>query len=153
MATLRAIAATGETIVNTELTVTSALAGDVDTFLPAIGSGAGATVAAGYQVIVNSTSTGRVRLLSAKGELIAVVGAGQSNVLIAHGDATYGWWQWVPVETVASLIAAQETAVGAGAAIAFGATTPGAIATPATVNRFIKMIASDGLPVYIPGWR
>jgi len=53
-----------------------------------------------------------------------------------------------------SLAAArEEIVIGAGAALAFTANSNAAIATPGSVNRYVKLIASDGLPVYIPAWR
>ena len=43
--------------------------------------------------------------------------------------------------------------VNPGDSALFTANTNAAIATPGSVNRYVKLIASDGLPVYIPAWR
>lgn len=157
MATSRALAGDSEQVTNTELVVTSALASDVKVFLPVIGDGSGATVADNASVTVWSNSTGRVEVRDIYGHRIAIVGVGQSVTFTAVsfglGNVSNFWSATPNSEVIPTKAVTEELAVGAGAAIGFGATTPGTIATPAAVNRFIKVIASDGVPVYIPAWR
>ncbi len=72
----------------------------------------------------------------------------------AAGGAASSKWALQQNNRVMSLAAArEEIVIGAGAALAFTANSNAAIATPGSVNRYVKLIASDGLPVYIPAWR
>jgi len=161
MATVRAIAADNEQITNTELIVTSALAFAVSVFLPAIGDGTASTVTSDSSVTVYANGTGAVIVKDQYGHIIGSINPGDTQTFNAHvitqgaaGVAAVSRWTQQPnVESLPLKAVVEELAVGGGAAIAFGATTPGTIATPATVNRFIKLIASDGVPVYVPAWR
>ncbi len=161
MATTRALAADNEQITNTELVVTSALAFPVTCVLPPIGDGTASTVTSDASLAIYANGTGPVSVRDQYGHIIAALNPGETLVFNAHvllqggaGVAASSKWivqansESVPLKSVV-----EEQIVGAGAAIAFGATTPGAIATPAAVNRFVKLIASDGLPVYVPAWR
>jgi hypothetical protein len=157
MATSRALAVDNEVVQNTELVVTSALAGWVSVTLPPIGDGTGATVADNFGVTFWANSTGGLYVKDQAGRLVASIQPGQSKTFaaISFGLNNLGnYWQALDnSEVIPTKAVTEELAVGGGAAIGFGATTPGAIATPAAVNRFIKVIASDGVPVYIPAWR
>ena len=161
MATVRAIAADNEQITNTELVVTSALAISVTVFLPPIGDGTASTVTSDASLAVWANGTGSVLVKDQYGHAIANVGPGETMTFNAHVITQGGagvaqssrWIAQANAEALPLKAAVEEQIVGAGAAIAFGATTPGAIATPATVNRFVKLIASDGLPIYVPAWR
>lgn len=153
MATARALAATGEIIQNTELVVTSALAFDVYCTLPPIDNGAGATVAADYTVTLWANSTGSIRVLDQYGHLLSVVRPGESRSFCAVGTvAANSWSAQDNARTIPLKASTEELAIGAGAAIAFGATTPGGITTPATINRFLKITLSDGTVGKIPVW-
>jgi hypothetical protein len=161
MATVRAIAADNEQITNTELIVTSALAASVTVFLPAIGDGTASTVTSDSSVTVYANGAGSVLVKDQYGHMIGLIQPGETSSFNAHvvtqgaaGVAAVSAWRLQPnVEALPLKATVEEQIVGAGAAIGFGATTPGAIATPAAVNRFVKLIASDGLPIYVPGWR
>ena len=161
MATSRALAADNEQITNTELIVTSALAFPVTAILPPIGDGTAGTVANDTSLAIYANGGGSVSLKDQYGHLIVSVAPGETLVLNASvvtqgGAGVAAFSKWIIQANAESLpmkAAVEEQVVGAGAAIAFGATTPGAIGTPATVNRFVKLIASDGLPVYVPAWR
>ena len=92
MATTRALAATGEAIEDSELTVTSALAISVKAFLPEVASGSGATVAAGFTCTVSANAAGDIEIVDVVGRRIAVVASGTTQQFVAHGDANDPQW-------------------------------------------------------------
>ncbi len=92
MATTRALAATGEAIEDSELTVTSALAFTVKAFLPAIADGSSTTVAAGYTCTVAANAAGDIEIVDSVGRRVGLVKAGSTRQFIAHGDATSPQW-------------------------------------------------------------
>lgn len=161
MATTRAIAVDNEQVTSTELVVTSALATWVTAWLPPVGDGTAGTVVDNSQVSFYANGLGGVYVKDSFGHLIGTINPGDSlmfsaNVVLqgAAGVAASSKWTQQQNNRAISLAAAkEEIVVGAGAALAFTANSNAAIATPASVNRYIKLIASDGLPVYIPAWR
>jgi len=162
MATTRALAADGEVVQSTELIVTSALATWVTAFLPPVGDGTASTVVDNSSVAFYANALGGIYVKDQYGHSIGTVNPGDSALFVANvvtqggsaGAAQASKWAQQQNNRVVSVAAArEETVVGAGAALAFTANTNAAIATPGTVNRYIKLIASDGLPVYIPAWR
>jgi len=157
MATVRALAADNEVIVNTELVITSALAGWVTAILPVVGDGTGATVANDTVITVWANSTGGVFIKDNYGHMVAAVNPGESKsfsaVSFGLGNLANRWTALDNAEGIPLKAVTEELAVGAGAAIAFGATTPGGIATPATVNRFLVVVLSDGTLGKIPVWK
>jgi hypothetical protein len=157
MATTRALAGDGEVIVNTELVVTSALAGWVTTFLPTVGDGTGATVADDTYITVWANSTGGVFVKDQYGHLIRAINPGESATFAAVsfglGNAANRWAVYDNAERIPLKAVTEELAVGGGAAIAFGATTPAGIATPGAVNRFLVVVLSDGTLGKIPVWK
>ena len=161
MATTRALAADGEVVQSTELIVTSALATWVTAFLPPVGDGTASTVVDNSQVAFYANALGGIYVKDQYGHLIGMVNPGDSALFTANvvtqgaaGVAASSKWTQQQNNRVISVAAArEETVVGAGAALAFTANSNAAIATPGSVNRYVKLIASDGLPVYIPAWR
>ncbi len=161
MATVRAIAADNEQITNTELIVTSALASTVTVFLPAIGDGTASTVTSDSSVTVYANGVGAVIVKDQYGHMIGSINPGETASFNAHvitqgaaGVAQVSAWRLQPnVESLPLKAVVEETVVGASAALAFTANTNAAIATPGTVNRYLKFIGSDGLPLYVPAWR
>ena len=161
MATTRALAADGEVVQSTELIVSSALATWVTAFLPPVGDGTASTVVDNSQVAFYANALGGIYVKDQYGHSIGTVNPGDSALFVANvvtqgaaGVAQVSKWSQQQNNRVVSVAAArEETVVGAGAALAFTANTNAAIATPGSVNRYVKLIASDGLPVYIPAWR
>ena len=161
MATTRALAADNEVVQSTELIVTSALATWVTAFLPPVGDGTASTVVDNSQVAFYANALGGIYVKDQYGHSIGTVNPGDSALFVANvvtqgaaGVAQVSKWSQQQNNRVVSVAAArEETVVGAGAALAFTANTNAAIATPGSVNRYVKLIASDGLPVYIPAWR
>ncbi len=161
MATTRALAADGESVQSTELIVTSALATWVTAFLPPVGDGTAGTVVDNSSVAFYANALGGIYVKDQYGHSIGTVNPGDSALFVANvvtqggtGVAQASKWAQQQNNRVVSVAAArEEVVVGAGAALAFTANSNAAIATPASVNRYIKVIASDGLPVYIPAWR
>jgi hypothetical protein len=85
---VRAIAATGEQILNTETYVSSALGSNVQVYLPSINAGAGATVAVDTEIRIETTGAGAVELLSASGARVGIVpGRSQATVVARAGAA------------------------------------------------------------------
>ena len=161
MATTRALAADGEVVQSTELIVTSALVTWVTAFLPPVGDGTASTVVDNSSVAFYANGLGGIYVKDQYGHSIGTVNPGDSALFVANvvtqgaaGVAQVSKWSQQQNNRVVSVAAArEETVVGAGAALAFTANTNAAIATPGSVNRYVKLIASDGLPVYIPAWR
>ena len=161
MAATRALAADGESVQSTELVVSSALATWVNAFLPPVGDGTAGTVVDNSQVAFYANALGGIWVKDQYGHMIGVVNPGDSALFTANvvtqggaGAASVSKWTQQQNNRVISTAAArEEIVVGAGAALAFTANSNAAIATPGSVNRYVKLIASDGLPVYIPAWR
>ena len=161
MATVRALAADGEVVQSTELIVSSALATWVTAFLPPVGDGTASTVVDNSQVAFYANALGGIYVKDQYGHLIGMVNPGDSALFTANvvtqgaaGVASASKWTQQQNNRVISVAAArEEIVIGAGAALAFTANSNAAIATPGSVNRYVKLIASDGLPVYIPAWR
>lgn len=154
MALTRAIAATGETSTNTELTVTANIAGNNKVSLPAIDNGGGATVAAQFVVSVyNQHASATLEVVDALGFRVAYMGPQSALSLKATGDVTKSQWQVVPLVEAVQLKATDVVAVGAGATLAFTANTNALILTPGTVNAYIKVRLVDGTIGYIPVWK
>jgi len=113
------------------------------------------------QVAFYANALGGIYVKDQYGHLIGTVNPGDSVLFTANvvtqgaaGVASASKWSLQQNNRVMSLAAArEETVVGAGAALAFTANSNAAIATPGSVNRYVKLIASDGLPVYVPAWR
>lgn len=80
----RAIAATGEVVVNTETYVSSALAVDVQVALPAVNAGAGATVAVDAEIRFETTGAGKIEILTDKGRRVGVVPPRSQAVVVAR---------------------------------------------------------------------
>lgn len=157
MATVRALAADLEVIINTELVITSALAGWVTAFLPTVGDGTGATVADDTVITVWANSTGGVYVKDQYGHLVGIVNPGESLLFSAVsfglGNAANRWSVSSNAERIPLKVGTEELVNGAGAAVTFGAVTPASIATPASVNRWLVVILSDGTLGKIPVWK
>lgn len=146
MALTRALAVDGEQIEDSELSVTSALALNVKAFLPAIEEGTGATVAAGYQVLVQANAAGDVEIVDVFGRRVVMVQAGESASVKANGDVNRPVWTVSP--------AAAKLAMGT-AATAAGSTTPvlGTTApTVGTVAKYVPIQMLDGTIAFIATW-
>lgn len=83
----RAIAATGEKIVNNETYVSSALAATVQAYLPAINDGSAGTVAVDTAIRVETTGAGAVILVDSTGHSVGVVPARSQAVVVARSGA------------------------------------------------------------------
>lgn len=160
MATSRALAADGEQIQSTELVVTSALAFPVTAILPPIGDGTAGTVTDDSSLAVWANGAGSVLLKDQYGHLLVTVPPGETIILNARvatqggaGVAAFSRWLIQANAESLPLKAIEEQVNGAGAAVTFGATTPAAITTPGSVNRFMKVVLSDGTFGYIPVWK
>lgn len=127
MALTRALAADGEQIEDSELSVTSALALNVKAFLPAIEEGTGATVASGYAVLVQANAAGDVEIVDVFGRRVVLVQAGESAVLKANGDVNRPVWT---VSGTTPILAIGNALIAAGSTTpALGTTCPAASAT------------------------
>lgn len=92
MATTRALAATGELIEDSELTVTSALAASVKAFLPKIDDGTGITVAAGYTCTISANAVGSVEIVDIFGRRVVLVASGTTRQVAAFGNLADPSW-------------------------------------------------------------
>jgi hypothetical protein len=81
---VRALAANGEQIVNTETYVSSALAFDVQAFLPNINDGTGGSVAVDAEIRVETTAGGSVELLTKSGRRAGLLPSRSQGVLVAR---------------------------------------------------------------------
>ena len=146
MALTRALAATGEQIEDSELSVTSALAVNVKAFLPAIEDGTGATVDNTYSVLVQANAAGDVEIVDIFGRRVAMVQAGSAKVLRAQGDVNRPVWQ---VFDSAPILSIGNAAASAGSTTpALGTTCPAASATV----KWTAVQLVDGTIGYIATW-
>jgi len=146
MALTRAIAATGEQIEDSEVTVTSALDVNVKAWLPAIDDGGTTTVAALWQTLVMANGAGDVEVVDIFGRRVALVQAGEAIALKATGDVDRPVWVSFPV--------ANQLQVG-NAAKAAGSTTPALGTTCPAASGTVKWIDAtlvDGTAGYIACW-
>ena len=146
MALTRALAATGEQIEDSEVTVSSALAANVKAFLPAIEDGTGATVATGYQCLVLANAAGDVEIVDIFGRRVAMVQAGQAIALKANGDVNRPVWTVTEVANILQIGNAQPSAGSTTPAL--GTTCPAASATV----KWIEGTLADGTAAFIPAW-
>ncbi len=146
MALTRALAATGEAIEDSETTVTSALAGNVKAFLPAIDDGATTTVDDGYQVLVSANAAGDVEIVDVFGRRVAMVQAGQVKAFLATGDVDRPVWVVTPM--VKKIQISQALAAAGSSTPALGTTGP---ASSGTV-KWIETNLPDGTIGYIACW-
>lgn len=85
---VRAIAASGEQVLNTDTYVSSNIAAATQIYLPAVNAGAGGTVSVDAAIRVESTG-GPVQVLTKSGRLVGTVPAkGQGTFVAALGAAT-----------------------------------------------------------------
>lgn len=146
MALTRALAATGEVIEDSEVTVTSALSTTVKAWLPAIDDGGTTTVAAGFQTLVMANGSGDVEIVDVFGRRVHTVLAGSAVVFKATGDLARP--VWVPFHMPNQL------QIGLAVAAA-GATTPALGTTCPAASGTVKWIGAtlvDGTAGYIPCW-
>jgi len=147
MATTRALAATGEVIEDSELSVTSALAVNVKAWLPAVEDGTGTTVATGYQVLVQANAAGDVEVVDTFGRRVHTVQAGEAAILKANGDVNRPDWTVFQEANILSVGQAQPSA---------GSTTPALGTTCPAASGTVKWIGPvqllDGTVAYIPCW-
>jgi len=147
MATTRALAASGEQIEDSELSVTSALAVNVKAFLPAIEDGATTTVADGFAVLVQANAAGDVEIVDVFGRRVAMIQAGESAVLKANGDVNRPVWSVSPATNILSIGQAQPSA---------GSSTPALGTTGPAASGTVKWIGPvqllDGTLAYIACW-
>lgn len=146
MALTRALAADGEQIEDSELSVTSALALNVKAFLPAIEEGTGATVAAGYATLVQANAAGDVEIVDVFGRRVVMVQAGESAVLKANGDVNRPVWTVSPATAKLSIGLAEP--VAGTTTPALGTTCPAASATV----KWIEVQLLDGTIANVPAW-
>lgn len=149
MAVTRALAGTGEQVTNTELTVTSALTKQVQTFLPKPGDGTGATAAEGATVtFISSTAAGAIEILSDQGFHVGrCEGKGNAVAVVQNGA-----WVMGPALDVISLKAGMVVANGTGAT-ALGSLAPAAVGTVAGTAGWVAIVLSDGTKGYVPFWK
>lgn len=147
MALTRALAADGEQIEDSELSVTSALALNVKAFLPAIEDGATTTVASGYAVLVQANAAGDVEIVDVFGRRIVLVQAGESAVLKANGDVNRPVWTVSGATNILSVGQAQPSAGSSTPAL--GTTGP---ASSGTVKWIGPIQLLDGTVAFIPCW-
>ena len=146
MATVRALAATGEQIEDSELVVTSALAVNVKAYLPAIDDGATTTVDNGYMVRVMANAAGDVEIVDVFGKRVAIVPAFTQALFTAGGDVDTPVWTVSPVGATWSV---GEAVTAAGSSTpALGTTGPAASGTVIWYS-FQKL---DGTLGYIATW-
>lgn len=88
--TTRALAANLETVVNTDTYVSSALAFPVQTVLPKIDAGAGATVAVDTAIRVEVTGGSPVELLTFTGRRVGVVPGRREAIVVAKAGTVQG---------------------------------------------------------------
>jgi len=147
MATTRALAASGEVIEDSELSVTSALAANVKATLPAIEDGATTTVADGFQVLVNANAAGDVEIVDTFGKRVALVQAGESVMFKANGDVNRPVWTYARQGNILAIGQAQPAA---------GSSTPALGTTGPAASGTVKWIGPvqlvDGTVAYIPCW-
>ena len=146
MALTRALAATGEQIEDSEVTVTSALAVNVKAYLPEVDDGSTTTVAAGFQTLVMANAAGDVEVVDIVGRRVGVVQAGSARVFTAAGDATRPEWVSAPASKQLQIGNAQPAA---------GSTTPALGTTCPAASGTVKWVAgtlADGTAAYIPCW-
>jgi hypothetical protein len=84
MALTRAIAASGESVTNTENYVSSALTIPVQVYLPVVNAGATTTVAVGDRIEFESTAGGSIEVLTAAGRRVGVVPGYGSAIAVAQ---------------------------------------------------------------------
>jgi hypothetical protein len=80
----RAIAATGEVVVNTETYVSSALGVNVQVTLPVINAGAGATVAVDAEIRFETTGAGSIEILTNDGRRVGIVPGYSQAIVVAQ---------------------------------------------------------------------
>ena len=146
MALTRALAATGEQIEDSEVTVTSALAVNVKAFLPAIEEGTGATVATGYSCLVLANAAGDIEIVDIFGRRVVMVQAGEAWQVKANGDVNRPVWTVSPALYQLQIGNAQPSAGSTTPAL--GTTSP---ASSATV-KWIEATLADGTIGYIACW-
>lgn len=115
----RAIAATGEVVVNTETYVSSALAFDVQLTLPAINAGAGATVAVDTVIRLETTAAGKIEVLTATGRRVGILPGRSQAVLVARTGAVQvepDDWNFMVLPQTQVAVATASPAGGTGAA-------------------------------------
>jgi hypothetical protein len=92
---VRALAADGEQVTNTETRVSSALAFSVRAFLPAINAGAGATVAVDNAIRFETTAAGTIEILTSDGRRVGTVPSRTQALVVARTGAAQseadGW--------------------------------------------------------------
>ena len=150
MALTRAIAASGEVVTNTELTVTANIAGKNVVYLPAIGNGSGGTAAAQATIgFVNAHASATLEILDANGARVFYLLPQSEVMLKAHGDATYGFWEPQSVPSSLTVKAAQ---VGTNGSVTptLGANGPAGMTAAST--GWLKIVDANGVAKYIPTW-
>lgn len=143
MATVRALAATGEKITKTERAVTSALAGNVIAFLPAITSGESV---AGDTIKVSSSSTGSIELQDLYGHRIALCPAGRELTLEAQADSQ---WAEAKAGSTRLSLATGDQSTGSTAAV-LTANSPSAATA---IKTWMSVTLADGTVGFVPVWQ
>jgi hypothetical protein len=149
MAITLAVSAGDNAVTNTELTVTSALAGSARAFLPLPGDGTGATAAEGATVeFVSSTAAGTIEVLDNRGFHVGFCPGKSTFVAVVRNGA------WVKADVADAGVVPSSSMVANGTgATATGSKSPAAVATPATIAGWITRTLPNGTLAYFPYWQ
>lgn len=144
MATTRALAATGEQIAKTELTVTSALDIPVVVYLPGIDASTGALDGQSYSIFANAK--GKIEVRKLDDSFVALIPAGCAFQFTANeGDDT-----WAVSPLPGNLVATPAFATNGAVTPTLGANAP--TGTTTASSKWMKIVGQDGVTYVFPVW-
>jgi hypothetical protein len=154
MALTRAIAASGEQISNTELTVTNALTVNAVVFLPGIKDGSGATVAESAVVTIYNNGTAYLEVLDSFSRRVYIMAPGEATQFDAKAQVTSALdlantWLARPYQEALSFKASQ---IGTNGAVVPTLSSNGPTSMTAASAGWLKIVSADGVARYIPFW-
>lgn len=144
----RAIAASGEKIVNTETYVSSALSLPVQVFLPKINDGSSGSVAVDTEIRIETTAGGSVELLTLDGRRVGMVDGRTQAVVVAQSGTAQGeadrWHLRIAPQTPVAF-GAQLATTAATNSSPYGFSQAQADGLIARVNAMLTCLIDNGL--------